>query len=251
MDFSLAYVKTRKQFALKNFTPSAPGSEIWIKWEELPDHSVQALIFSEELKSDPEFMNEIQQEGRYLATKSDMELNISFEQFQDLDHASAREILRKIQRGQILKSNLALLEEFFETLKHLKELYPDDRMSFFEELWFVIKNNLGASDLKLIYNDVPNREKNTLVQVLVEGERHPRSISGEKFPRILMKEYRKYFGPHFEIVEYNDKEHQLAAIATIDQSPLIIMAQVLSITPLQKALLKSLFNGLQGTISFQ
>ena len=250
MDFSLAYVKSKKQFALKSFTPSAPGSEKWIEWREIADHPVQAVIFSDELKSDAEFMDEIRQESRYLAVRSDTELAVSFEQFQNLDHAQAQNILRRIQRGQTLKFNMALLEDFFDILKHLKELYPDDRISFFEELWFVLKNNLGAKDLRLIYNDVANKEKSALVQVMVEGERHPRSVSGEKFARILMKEYHKYFGPHFEIIEYNDEQHQLAATATIDESPLIIMAQVLSISPLQKALLKSLFNGLQSTIRF-
>ena len=245
MDFSLAFVKSKKQFALKNFTPSSAGDEKWIEWREMADHPVQAVIFSDELKSDQEFMDEMRREGRYLAIQSSADLDLSFEQFQNLDHPNAHELLRQIQGGQVLKANLALLEDLFDTLKHLKELYPDDRMSFFEDLWFVLKNNLGAKDLKIIYNDVPDKENNSLVQILVEGNRHPGSTSGEKFAKILMAQYRKYFGPHFEIIEYSAEQYQLAAVASIDQSPLIIMAQVFSLSPLQKALLKSLFNGLQ------
>ena len=249
MNFSLAYVKSKKQFILKSFTPSSPTIDSkWLEWKEIASHPIQAVIFSDELSSDREFMNEIHKEGRYLTVRSDTELQISFEQFQSLDHSHAQKLLQQIQRGEVIKSNLSLLEEFFDVLNHLKELYPDDRISFFEELWFILKNNLGAKDLKIIYNDVPNKEKNTLVPVLVEGDRHPGSVSGEKFPQIIMKEYSKYAGPHFEIIEYQESRNQLSAIATINQSPLIIMAQVLSISRLQKALLKSLFNGLQSDV---
>ena len=252
MDFSLAYVKSKKQFILRNFTsPPHPVKDKWLEWAEIGEHPVQAVIFSDELNSDREFMEEIRQESRYLAIRSDADLPISFEQFQSLDHSRAQKILRQIQGGQVLKSNLSLLEEFFDVLKHLKELYPDDRMSFFEELWFILKNNLGAKDLKLVYNDIPGKEKNSLVQVLVEGERHPRSVSGEKFAKILMKEYRKHTGPHFEIIEYKEDLHQLSAVASIDKSPLILMAQVFSVSRLQRVLLKSLFNGLQNNVSLQ
>ena len=247
MDFSLAYVKSKKQFILKNFAPSSTtGSDQWIEWKEVAHHPMQAIIFSDELSSDQEFMNEIQQESRYLAIRSNTDLNISFEQFQNLDHSRAQKLLQSIQGGQVLKSNLSLLEEFFDVLKNLKELYPDDRMSFFEELWFILKNNLGAKNLKLVYNDVPHKEKNTLVQVLVEGDRHPRSVSGDKFAKVLMKEYHKHVGPYFEIIEYQEDQHQLSAVASIDKSPVIFMAQVFSVSRLQKALLKSLFAGLQS-----
>ena len=252
MDFSLAYVKSKKQFILKNFTPSSPAiDDKWIDWKEISDHPVQAVIFSDELGSDQEFMNEVHRESRYLAMRSNADLRISFEEFQALDYSHAQKLLRQIQGGQVLKSNLSLLEEFFDILKHLKELYPDDRMSFFEELWFIVKNNLGAKDLKFIYNDVPDKEKSTLVQILVEGDRHPRSVSGERYPQTIMKEYRKHVGPHFEIIEYNEEQHQLSAIATINKSPLVLMAHVLSVSRLQKALLKSLFNGLQTNVSLR
>ena len=246
MDFSLAYVKSKKQFILKNFAPASPSTEDkWIEWGEIAEHPVQGIIFSDDLRTDQEFMSEIQEQGRHLAVRSDADLHLSFEQFQGLDHTRARTVLQQIQRGPILQSNLSLLEDLFDILKHLKELYPDDRMSFFEELWFLLKGNLGAKDLKIIYNDIPDKEKNTLIQVMVSGERHPGSVSGKRFPQTLMKEYRKHFGPCFEIIEYNEESHRMAAVASINKSPVIIMAEVLSISRLQRALLKALFNGLQ------
>ena len=250
MDFSLAYVKSKKQFVLKDFDPSSSTvRDRQMGWKEIADHPVQAIIFSDELSSDEEFMHEIRQEGRYVAVRSDTDIQVSFDQFQNLDHSQAQNLLRNIQGGEVLKSNLSLLEEFFDVLKHLKELYPDDRMSFFEELWFILKNNLGAKNLKLVYNDIFDKDKNTLVQVLVEGDRHPGSISGNKFAKTLMKEYRKHIGSCFEIIEYKEKQHQLSAVALIDKSPVVFMAQTLSVSRLQKALLKSLFHGLQSKIS--
>ena len=249
MDFSLAYVKSKKQFILKDFTSSASTvRDKQIEWKEIADHPVQAIIFSNELSSDEEFMHEIERERHYLAVRSNADLQISFEQFQNLEHPQAQNLLQLIQRGEVLKSNLSLLEEFFVVLKHLKELYPDDRMSFFEELWFILKNNLGAKNLKLVYNDIADKEKNTLIQVLVEGERHPHSVSGSKFAKTLMKEYQKHISSHFEIVEYEKEQYQLSAVAHIDKSPIIFMAQVFSVSRLQKALLKSLFHGLQRDI---
>ena len=37
-----------------------------------------------------------------------------------------------------------------EVKAHLLGLWPNDRSGFFEELWFILKTNLGAPNMKLI-----------------------------------------------------------------------------------------------------
>lgn len=256
MDFALAYLKSKDKFLLKSFaaSPDEQKSDLGdklIDWADIGAHSVQGLIFDEELQSDRELMAELEEEGRYLTIRNSADLKLPLGKFVQLDYLNARDILGKIQSASSIHSNLSLLEELFDTLEHLKRLYPDNRSAFFEELWFILKSNLATKTLRLIYNDVvkvgpEGEEKNKLIQVMVEGERRPESISGEKFARTLMAEYGKFFGSsNFEVVEYNSQAGQMSAVASIKSSPIILMAEVTSISRLQKATIKALFDGIQ------
>ena len=127
-------------------------------------------------------------------------------------------------------------------------LWPNDRSGFFEELWFILKTNLGASNLKLIYNDMikskNEHEKNKLVKVKVQGERYPELVSCDEMDERVLKSYEKDFGNIFDITDYNKEKGQLVICANIKKSPVLIMANIYQFTRLQKALLSSLFEGL-------
>jgi hypothetical protein len=129
-------------------------------------------------------------------------------------------------------------------------LWPNDRSGFFEELWFILKSNLGATNLKLIYNDLikakNENEKNKLVKVKIVGERFPEMTSVDEMDDMVLKNYEKDFGNIFEITDYNKEKGQLVICANIKKSPILIMTNVYQLTRLQKAILTSLFDGLNN-----
>jgi hypothetical protein len=132
----------------------------------------------------------------------------------------------------------------------MNKLYPNERTAFFEELWSLLKNNLGATDLKIIYNDIEmakkESEKNKLIRIKVEGKRNPNPVVGKEMEDKLMKHYENDFVQTFNVSEYNPHKGELVLTASINNSPVLVMARVNQLTRLQKALLNSLFEGLQS-----
>ena len=155
-----------------------------------------------------------------------------------------------MRENWILQNNVSLIEEIFKVRNHLLNLWPNDRSGFFEELWFILKTNLGATNLKLIYNDMikakTENEKNKLVKIKVVGDRFPGLSSVDEADELVLKSYEKDFGNNFEITDYNKEKGQLVICASIKKSPVLIMTNVYQLTRLQKAILSSLFEGLNG-----
>ena len=99
--------------------------------------------------------------------------NIDYNSFELAKKEEVSDHFHKIWGQWLLRNNIGLLDELFTVIEHLKKLLPNDRATFFEELWFTLKSNLGTSFLKLIYNDVQNngeKSKDHLIQMKVEGQ---------------------------------------------------------------------------------
>ena len=153
-----------------------------------------------------------------------------------------------MRENWILQNNISLLEEIFKVRNHLLGLWPNDRSGFFEELWFILKSNLGASNLVLYYNDIikskNENEKNKLIKVKVKGDRYPDLATCDEMDEHVLKSYEKDFGNIFDITDYNKEKGHLVICATVKKSPILIMANVYQLSSLQKALISSLFEGL-------
>jgi hypothetical protein len=89
-------------------------------------------------------------------------------------------------------------------------------------------------------------EKNKLVKVKVIGERFPELSSVDEADELVLKSYEKDFGNIFEITDYNKEKGQLVICGSIKKSPVLIMTNIYQLTRLQKAILSSLFEGLNG-----
>ena len=79
-----------------------------------------------------------------------------------------------------------------------------------------------------------------------EGERKPQTTDQQALGEALMKQYDYQLEGNFEIAKHDQANGQIIILATINQSPIIIMAELLQINPLQKALLTALLDGLQS-----
>jgi hypothetical protein len=247
MDFTLLFTKNLQQGIVRNFKSNENPTSKIIDIAEARNLSLQGFIFDEELKND-DYLVSLESELKFYPIRSHIEFNLSADKFEKLSYSEGKVIFDKMRENWILQNNISLIEEVFKVRNHLLGLWPNDRSGFFEELWFILKSNLGATNLKLIYNDMikakNENEKNKLVKVKVQGSRFPELASCDEMDEHILKHYEKDFGNLFEITDYNKEKGQLVICANIKKSPVLIMMNVYQLTRLQKALMSSLFEGL-------
>lgn len=247
MDFNLLFTKNLQQGILRTFKRhESPSSKI-IEITEAKTMPLQGLIFSDELKND-DFLTGLESELKFYPIRSSSEFSLNADLFEKMSYDDARIVFDKMRENWILQNNISMIEEMFKVRNHLLSLWPNDRAGFFEELWFILKTNLGATNIKLIYNDLikakNENDKNKLVKVKIIGERFPEMTSVDEMDEVVLKSYEKNFGNTFDITDYNKEKGQLVICGTIKKSPVLIMANVYQLTRLQKAIISSLFDGL-------
>jgi hypothetical protein len=244
MDFILAIARSPEQVIIKNFIEDGNSTSKIVNIEELQSQSIDGLIIEENCHID------LEKELKFYPIRLSSELSVTLESFEKLDYIAAKNIFTKMRENWILQNNLTLVEEIFKTRQHLVSLWPNDRSGFFEELWFILRSNLGAKNLVIIYNDIikakNENEKNKLIKVKVRGNRFPEPVSVDEMDEMVLKNYEKNFGNVFDITDYNKEKGELVICATIKKSPILVMARVQQVSRMQKAILHSLFEGLNN-----
>lgn len=248
MDFTLALIKNENQFELKSFVEgSSDGGQV-IDLDDIKAHKIDTLLFPKELNGE-EVMATLADEYKFSPVRPCEDFGINNDNFRELGSEKASVILEKCVESWTIQNNLDLLENLFPTLDHLHQLWPNDRTSFMEELWFLLKRNLGSFDLKIIYNSIrrgeKEHEKNKLIQCRIEGERFPETFEGSDFEKQVMGHYQSQFTEVFEVSEYSSEKKELVATISLKGSPMILMAKVSELTRFQTSLLTSFFTGLQ------
>ena len=181
--------------------------------------------------------------GRHYPVRTQEETGLSLENFEQLSAFDAHKVVLKINNQWATNSNLNLLENLFPIITRLKGLWPNDRNTFFEELWYLLRANLGAHTLIMLYNGI-SESNEKLVKIKVEGEMLPNSSAAAEVDLVLWSHYEAEMGPNFSTINYQSTKGDWVAAACIMQSPILIMAKIYQYNPLQKALLKTLFDGL-------
>lgn len=158
------------------------------------------------------------------------------------------EALKKAYGPWTLHNNISLIDELFKVIPHLNQLWPNERTTFFEELWHLLKLNLGTTELKIIFNTVQAAEKegqkDKLSRAMVSGTRVGHPLEGGDVESQIMEHYSQEFHKVFDVIDYNMDKGELVAAATIKKSPVLIMAKLPQLTKLQQAIVNSLFEGL-------
>jgi hypothetical protein len=154
-----------------------------------------------------------------------------------------------------MHQNFSSLENVWTITNHFRDLWKKDRISFFEEFWYWMKRNLGATDLTIIFNDVisteekdennEKKERPKLTQSLLSGAKKANFVQGGAKEKELMQTYLEKFHDIFEVTEFNAPKGQFVATAQVDRSPMIFMARTVQLNQLQRTLLAAIFNGLQ------
>lgn len=242
-EFKIGYVKNDQQIVIRHFKHDEILSKT-ISDSDLRTNNLQAL-FAPEAENFMNLQNQAIEIGKHYPLRTQNEIGFSLEQFESMNFAEAQKSLTKINGQWALNSNLNLLENLFPILEKFKALWPNDRTTFFEELWYLLRANLGASTFVILYNGLEKLESGEkLVRIKVTGDMLPNSTHATDADNAVWQRYESEIGPQFSLVDFRVSKGEWIATATIHQSPVLIMAKVFQFNPLQKALVKSFFEGL-------
>ena len=148
MEFSLAFIKSSQQMLVKNYINASSAEESIVDLEELDGLNLQGVFTSPSLEMDDLASNDLMIRP----------FKESEEIFSKMDYEQAKNLLLKNQSSWLLNNNLMLLEKLIPITDHLKTLWINDRQAFIEELWNLIRLNLGTKSLKIVFNSIKKAE---------------------------------------------------------------------------------------------
>lgn len=192
---------------------------------------------------------ELDQEQDLYPILESNQAGFDFEKFEQADADSLSRFYQKQVGAWVLKKNLDLIEGMFTTTNRLRSLWTGDRLAFFEDLWTLLKKNLGTTELSLLFNDIEEiqgkdeTKKQKLVQSVLTGKKTPEFKKANEHEIALMGEFKNT--ETFTIHTLNLDKNEFVATVMIDKSPILMMAKIPSFNEIQKALLNGIFKGLE------
>lgn len=255
MIISLGFVRSSSQLLVKelDWNQNTLQSRI-IDVTDLPDQNLQALFID-----DHEHFNSLvgilEKEKSFYPILEAKDENLNFSAFENMPAQQFKELYLKTLNRWTMHQNFSSLENIWTITNHFRDLWKKDRLSFFEEMWYWMKRNLGSTDLTILFNDVikteekdennEKKERPKLVQSLLTGTKKGNFQQGGAKEKELMQSYLDKFHDVFEVTEFNPQKGHFVATAQIERSPIIFMARAAQLNQLQRTLLNALFNGLQ------
>ena len=255
MIISLGFIRSSSQVLIKelDWTQNSIESKI-IDVTDLPDQNLQAL-FIQDNEHFSSLVGLLEKEKAHYPILDAQDEGLSLSSFEAMPAQQFKDVYLKVLNRWCLHQNFNSIEHLFKITTHFRDLWKQDRISFFEELWYWLKRNVGATDLTILFNDVvsteekdENNEKKDrpkLTQALLSGTKKCNFQQGGAKEKELMQSYLDKFHEVFEVTEFNPAKGQFVATAQVDRSPIIFMARIPQLNQLQRTLLASIFNGLQ------
>lgn len=254
MGIKIGFVRSSNQVILKDIDKANKTADSMIfDIVELKDKDLSMLLFDQNDELD-ELSSLFEDEGKYYPVAAANPLGLEKDIFEDLGADELIDVYARINARWILNNNIKTIEQVYSLITYLKDLWINDRNSFFEELWFILKTNLATHELNIIFNDVkePSEkqkekgEKPKLVHSFVAGVKSPQIFDGTAKEDKIMADYDKDFNEIFSITEFDSNTGHLIATSKIDLSPILIMAKLNTFNQLQQSILIALFSGLQS-----
>ncbi len=270
MQLTVACLTTPQQCVLRQF--GQDGQWKTMDWNDLEAEKPAAIFFK------PDAVGEHARQQVELWNKRIPVLAYpeNWPDLTDISSQQAQELLKRPLEQWALSHNLILLENLFATIDHMLVLWPNQRGDFFEQLWHILRTNLAAQELTLIYNDLaPKKEENKkraskkaleeeqpvaqeeqtieqqeharpkLMKVAVTGYNAPVSSPASQAHEALLQHCEAEFGPVFHLSEYSHSKHEMLATMMIKGSPVLLIAKVPQLQRLQLSLIKALIEGIQ------
>lgn len=254
MGIKIGFVKSINQVVLKDIDKANKTTNSMIcDIVELKDKDLGLLLFDEKDELD-DLQSLFEDEGKYYPVAPANSLGLEKEVFEDLGADELLDVYTRVNARWILNNNIKTIEQIYSLITYLKDMWINDRNSFFEELWFILKTNLATHELTIIFNDVKEPsdkqkdkgEKPKLCHSFVAGAKSPQIFDGTAKEEKIMADYDKDFNDIFSITEFDSNNGHLIATSKIDLSPILIMAKLNTFNQLQQSILIALFSGLQS-----
>ena len=255
MIISLGFIRSSSQLLIKDldWNKNSIESRI-IDVTDLPDQNLQGL-FIQDNEHFSSLVGMLEKEKAFYPIIDAQDENLTLSSFEEMPAQQLKDLYLKVLNRWTMHQNFNSIENLWKITNHFRDLWSKDRISFFEELWYWMKRNIGSTDLTIIFNDVisseekdENNEKKDrpkLTQALLSGTKKGNFQTGSAKEKELMQNYLDKFHDVFEVTEFNGPRAQFVATAQIERSPIIFMARTPQLNQLQRTLLASLFNGLQ------
>lgn len=255
MIISLGFVRSSSQVLIKELDWAQNSFEgRIIDVTDLPDFNLQAL-FVQDNEHFSSLVGILEKEKAHYPILDAQDENLSLSSFENLPAQQFRDLYLKVLNRWTLHQNFNSIEHVWKITNHFRDLWRKDRISFFEEFWYWMKRNIGATDLTILFNDVVSteekdennekKERPKLTTSLLSGTKKANFQQGGAKERELMQNYIDKFHDVFEVTEFNPTRRQFVATAQIERSPVIFMARTVQLNQLQRTLLAAIFNGLQ------
>ena len=256
MIISLGFIRSSSQVLIKelNWSQNSLETKI-IDVTDLPDQNLQGLFINDN-DHFHSLVGILEKEKAHYPILDANDENLTISAFESMPAQQFKDVYMKTVNRWTLHQNFNAIEHLYKITTHFRDLWKKDRISFFEELWYWMKRNLGATDLTILFNDVisteekdennEKKERPKLTQALLSGTKKANFSQGAAKEKELMQSYLDKFHDVFEVTEFNGSKGQFVATAQIDRSPIIFMARTAQLNQLQRTLLASLFNGLQN-----
>jgi hypothetical protein len=255
MIISLGFIRSTSQVLIKEFNWIQNSLETRIiDVTDLADENLQGL-FIQDNEHFHSLVNILEKEKAHYPIIDAQTETLSLTQFESMPALQFKDLYMKVLNRWTLLQNLNSIETMWTLTNHFRELWKKDRISFFEELWYWMKRNLGSVDLTIIFNDLitteekddnnEKKERPKLTQSLLSGSKKANFQQGSAKEKELMQSYIDKFHDVFEVTEFSGAKGQFVATAQIERSPVIFMARTGQLNQLQRTVLVSIFNGLQ------
>lgn len=177
------------------------------------------------------------------------DFNLSHENFEKLETKDLISIYEKASETWSFQSNISLMKNIAEITKNITSHWSNDRTTFFEELWYLLKINLGASELTLIYNDLEKKkDKNELIRIKVSGKKFPNPQKASEVEDKLFKSYENEFSEILKTCEWDSLKKELTMTFSINKSPVLIMAKTPGLNKIQTSILQGFIGNINFTI---
>ncbi|WPU64598.1 hypothetical protein [Peredibacter starrii] len=255
MIISLGFIRSSSQVLIKelNWLQNSLETRI-IDVTDLADQNLQAL-FIHDNEHYSSLVSLLEKEKAFYPILDANDENLTLSSFESMPAQQFRDIYLKVLNRWTMHQNFSSIENVWKITNHFRELWKKDRITFFEEFWYWMKRNIGATEMTMLFNDVisteekdennEKKERPKLTTSLLSGTKKCNFQQGAAKERELMASYIDKFHDVFEVTEFNPSKGQFVATAQIERSPIMFMARTAQLNQLQRTVLAAVFNGLQ------
>ena len=250
MDLNIGFIKSESQFSIfKVDTKTQEIESNVLDTIEISKSNLNLLFYSNE--EDIQGLQKIiEEENKFYPVLNSSSLGVSLDDFSSFNSKDVIDVFAKVSNRWILNNNIQTIESVYGLITYLKDLWKNDRNNFFEELWYIVKTNLGTTDLSIIFHDLieENPEKNEKAQLkysTCKGKKSPEIFDATESESAVMENYKNDFSEDFQITEYNSEKGELVASLRIGLSPILFMAKTPQFNQLQQSILIAICSGLK------